>query len=189
MNKDKFFVKRLALCAIMMALATILSIFPTIEAPWGGSITIGSMLPIMLMSMLFGPKWGIPAALGYSVIQLALGFAKTASWGLSIEIFLGCLFLDYILAYSVLCVANIFGTKTMPRMACGIALACILRYICHFFSGWLFFGEWAEEGFNAFTWAIVYNGGYMIPETVICIILGCALYRMLPSFRKQTGSR
>ena len=55
----------------------------------------------------------------------------------------------------------------MPKMACGIAFAGLLRYLSHFLSGWLFFGEWAEEGFNAFTWAVVYNGAYMIPDTVI----------------------
>lgn len=187
MNKDKFFVKKLVLCAIMMALATVLSIFPTISAPYGGSITVGSMFPIMLMSILLGPKWGIPVALGYSIIQLALGFSSVASWGLSIGVFIGCLFLDYVLAFSVLCTANIFGTKTMPKMACGIAFAGLLRYLSHFLSGWLFFGEWAEEGFNAFTWAVVYNGAYMIPDTIICIVIACALYRMFPSFRKQLG--
>ena len=187
MKKDKFFVKKLALCAIMMALATILSIFPKISAPYGGSITVGSMLPIMLMSMLLGPKWGVPVAIGYSVIQMLMDISKVASWGLSIGVFVGCLILDYILAFSVLCTANIFGTKTMPRMACGVAVAGMLRYVCHFFSGWLFFGTWAEEGFSAFTWSVVYNGAYMIPDTVICIVLACALYRMFPTFRKQLG--
>ena len=187
MNKDKFFVKKLVLCAIMMALATVLSIFPTINAPYGGSITIGSMLPIMMMSMLLGPKWGIPVALGYSVIQLALGFSSVASWGLEFDVFIYCLIIDYILAFSVLCTANIFGTQTMAKTACVVAFAGFLRYVCHFFSGWLFFGMWAEEGFNAFTWAIVYNGGFMIPDTVICVVLACALYRMFPTFKKQLG--
>ena len=187
MNKDKFFVKKLVLCAIMIALATVLSIFPTIRAPYGGSITIGHMLPIMMVSMLLGSKWGIPVALGYSVIQLSLGFSEVASWGLDLGVFLGCLFLDYILAYTVICTANIFGTNTIKKTVCGVIFAGMLRYICHFLSGWMFFGMWAEEGFNAFTWAIVYNGAYMIPDTVICAILACALYRMFPTFKKQLG--
>lgn len=187
MKKDKSFVKKLVLCAIMMALATVLSIFPTITAPWGGSITVGSMLPIMMISMLLGSKWGFPVSLGYAVIQLMLGFSSVASWGLSIDVFIYCLLLDYILAFSVLGAANTFGTDTMTQTVCGVVFAGFLRYICHFFSGWLFFGEWAEEGFNAFTWAIVYNAGFMIPDTVICAILACALYRMFPTFKKQLG--
>lgn len=187
MKKDKSFVKKLVLCAIMMALATILSIFPTITAPFGGAITIGSTLPIMMISMLLGPKWGVPVALGYSVIQLTLGFSTVASYGFSAEVFIFCLALDYILAFSVLCTANIFGTKTITGTVCGVVFAGFLRYICHFFSGWLFFGKWAEEGFSAFTWSIVYNAGFMIPDTVICAVLACALYRMLPTFKKQLG--
>ena len=187
MKKDKFFVKKLVLCAIMMALATVLSIFPTITAPYGGSITVGSMLPIMLMSMLLGAKWGIPVAIGYSVIQLALGISSVASWGLDLGVFKGCLIIDYILAFSVLCTANAFGTKTMAKTVCGVALAGLLRYFCHFLSGWMFFGMWAEEGFSAFSWAIVYNGAYMIPDTVICMVLVCALYKRFPTFKKQLG--
>lgn len=185
MKKDKFLVKKLTLSAIMTALATVLSIFPTINAPFGGSITVGSMLPIMLISMILGSKWGIPVAICYSFIQLALGFSAVASWGLSIEVFIGCLLLDYVLAFSVLSTANIFGTKTLTRTILGISFAGLLRYICHFLSGWLFFGTWAQEGFSAFTWAIVYNGGFMIPDTAICIVLTIAIYKMLPTFRKQ----
>ena len=185
MKKDKFLVKKLTLSAIMTALATVLSIFPTINAPFGGSITIGSMLPIMLISIILGSKWGIPVAICYSFIQLALEFSAVASWGLSIEVFIGCLFLDYILAFSVLCTANIFGTKTLTKTILGVAFAGLLRFLCHFLSGWLFFGMWAQEGFSAFTWAIVYNGAYMIPDTAICIILTAAIYKMFPTFQKQ----
>ena len=93
-NKTHY-LKRFASCAVMLSLATVLSIFPSINAPLGGSITIGSMVPIMLISLLYGMKWGVPVAIGYSCIQLLLGISAVASWGLSIGVFIGCIFLDY----------------------------------------------------------------------------------------------
>ncbi len=178
--------KRLVLCAIMIALATVLSIFPKLEAPLGGSITVGSMVPIMLVSFVYGPKWGVPVAVGYSFIQLLLDVAKVASWGLSPAVFIGCLIFDYIIAFSVLCVSGFFTIKTttLPRVILGTLTAGMLRYLSHFISGYLFFGAWAGEGFSPLTWAIVYNGAYMIPDTAICIVIMIALYKLLPKFKE-----
>ena len=180
------YIKRLALCAIMLALATVLSIVTPFTAPFGGSITVGSMVPVILVSFVYGPKWGIPVAVGYSVIQLMLGVAEVASWGLSAGVFVGCLIFDYILAYSALCVAGFFTTRTttLARIILGTLTAGMLRYLCHFISGYLFFGAWAGEGFSPLTWSVVYNGAYMIPEIVICIVIMCALYKLIPKFRE-----
>lgn len=179
--------KRLALCAIMIALATVLSIFPTIKAPLGGSITIASMVPIMLVSFVYGPKWGVPVAVGYSVVQLLLDVAAVASWGLTPAVFVGCLLIDYIIAFSVLCVCGFFTLKktTLVRVILGTLTAGMLRYFAHFVSGYLFFGAWAEEGFSPFTWAIVYNGAYMIPDIAICIVVMIALYKLIPKFKEM----
>jgi thiamine transporter len=180
-------IKRLVLCAIMIALATVLSIFPTIKAPLGGSITLGSMVPIMLVSFVYGPKWGIPVAVGYSVIQLLLDIAAVATWGLTPAVFVGCLIIDYILAFSVLSVCGFFtmGKTTLPRVILGTLTAGLLRYLFHIISGYLFFGAWAEEGFTPLTWAFAYNGAYMIPDIAICIVIMCALYKLLPKFKEM----
>jgi thiamine transporter len=184
-TNKKGFIKKLAASAVMLSLATILSIFPTIQAPFGGSITVGSMVPVILITLIFGKKWGIITAVGYSFIQLMLGFSTVASWGLSLGVFIGSLMIDYILAYSVLGFAGIFGNKKLWQVIAGTALVCILRYLSHVLSGILFFGMWAEEGFNAYTWSIVYNGGYMLPETIITVIITVALYKLLPYIRKM----
>ncbi len=181
-NKTHY-LKRFASCAVMLSLATVLSIFPSINAPLGGSITIGSMVPIMLISFLYGMKWGVPVAIGYSCIQLLLGISAVASWGLSIGVFIGCIFLDYILAYSVLCICGLFGTKSLKNVIIGTVLSCFLRYICHFLSGLLFFGSWAMEGFSPLSWAIAYNGAYMLPETIICVVVMSSLYKVIPRIK------
>ena len=176
-------VKRFAICAVMLALATVLSIFPTISAPLGGSITVGSMVPILLISFLYGVRWGIPVSIGYSFIQLLLGISAVASWGLTPGVFVGCIFIDYILAFSVICVCGFFGTRSLKNVIIGTIVSGLLRYFCHFLSGLLFFGSWAAEGFSPLTWAIAYNGAFMIPDTIICVIVICALYRFFPRFK------
>lgn len=181
----KFFIKKLAASAVMLSLATILSIFPTIQAPFGGSITIGSMVPVIFITLIFGKKWGIITAMGYSFIQLMLGFSMVASWGLSLGVFIGCLIIDYILAYSILGLAGIFGNRKLWQVVTGTAFVCIMRYLFHVLSGILFFGMWAEAGFNAYTWSIIYNGGYMLPETIITITITIALFKLLPYIRKM----
>ena len=179
--------KRLALCAIMIALATVLSIFPKIEAPFGGSITVGSMVPIMLVSFVYGPKWGIPVAVGYSIIQLMLGTSSVAKEGFTPLVFICCLLIDYILAYSVLCACGFFTIKktTIVRVILGTLTAGMLRYLCHFISGILFWGIYAPEGWNVFLYSIVYNGSYMIPDTIICIVIMIALYKLIPKFKEM----
>lgn len=60
-------------CAIMIALATVLSMVKLAELPYGGSITIASMLPIAIIAYRRGMGWGLGSAFVYAVIQQLLG--------------------------------------------------------------------------------------------------------------------
>ena len=57
-------------CGIFVALATILSFLPVFEMPMGGSVTLVSMLPILLIGVKFGYKWGLGASTVFMLIQL-----------------------------------------------------------------------------------------------------------------------
>jgi len=179
------FIKKLAACSIMIAVATVLSMLTVFHAPLGGSITAGAMVPIIFISLLFDVKWGLITSIIYSVVQLLLSFSEVSGWGLSLGVLIGCLILDYVLAYSVLGFAGIFGRDKLFNIVSGTIFVCFLRFFMHFLSGLLFFGQWAGEGYNAFTWAIVYNGGYMIFESIITIVLVIALSRILPTIKKM----
>ena len=60
----------------------------------------------------------------------------------------------------------------------GIAAGVFLRFICAFLTGVFFWGEGAGSQ-NVFIYSAVYNGAYLIPETIICIVIA-----MIPQIRK-----
>jgi thiamine transporter len=53
----------------------------------------------------------------------------------------------------------------------GYIIGIISRYICAVLSGVIFFGEYAPEGFNAWTWSLWYNLTYLAAEGAITLIV------------------
>lgn len=187
MNKKTDSLKKLAVCAMMVALSFVLSLWSPLKFwPQGGSVTLGAMVPVILVALLFGTKWGLGCAFVNALLQLMMGFMEgMGSWGLSPLVLVCSILLDYILAYTVIGLAGIFRGNDSLRAVLGTLLVCLLRYGFHFLSGWAFFGIWAEEGYTALTWALFYNMSYMLPETVISLILSASLATLLPMLRRN----
>ena len=95
-------------CALMIALATVLSFITVYTLPQGGSITAASMMPLVLASFRHGPKWGLFTGFVYSLIDLMRGFDNVMYCTTIGAMFL-CILLDYLLAYSVMGLACVFG--------------------------------------------------------------------------------
>ena len=176
--------------AMMVALATVLSFFKLWQFPWGGSITVLSMLPIVVFALRYGALKGLTVSFVYSAIQLAQGilFEGLLGWGLTPTALIACIFLDYIGAFSILCLAGAFGNKKMVSVIGGTVLVMILRFSLHYFSGVLIFNSFGElwEGFstdNTWLYSLLYNGAYMLPETVFTT-LGALLLFKTPQMRK-----
>ena len=104
-------IKKIAVSAILIALASVLSMIKIAQMPLGGSLTLLSMLPIILIPVLFGTPWGFFSAFVYSLIQLALGVANLMTWGMDYRMWIGAIVFDYILAYTVFGFAGIFRKK------------------------------------------------------------------------------
>lgn len=159
--------------AIMVALATGLSMIKLIPLPWGGSVTLLSMLPIVIFSIRRGFVKGLMTAFVYSVMQLLLGITVDGllGWGLTPLALFGCIMFDYLLAFTVLGLAGVFGKNSTLRMVGGVILALSLRFVMHYISGVLIFHSFGElwEGFstdNTFLYSLLYNGFYMLPEII-----------------------
>lgn len=169
--------------AVMVALATALSFIPIIQLPWGGTVTLLSMLPIAIFSIRRGIKAGFTASFLYALIQFAQGTMKGLfGWGLTPGMLAACIFLDYIGAFFVLGIAGIFRKKNFPGWMSGITLAVILRFLFHFLSGvviWQSVGElW--PGFstdNTYLYSFLYNGCYMLPELILTLAGAAALLK------------
>ncbi len=162
----KMNVQRLAVSAVFIALSALLSMIKVFEMPLGGSVTLLSMLPVCLLSIMYGCKWGLVCSFGYSLTQLALGAGAVVGWGLTPAALIGCFFFDYIAAFTVLGLSGVFRGKGVPGCIGGIALAALLRVCCHVVSGAIFFSSWAPEGWNALLYSICYNAAFMAPELV-----------------------
>lgn len=182
--------KKLAVCAMMIALSFVLSLFTPFKFwPQGGSVTLGAMVPVTFVSLLLGVKWGLGCAFVNALLQMLMGFTEgMGSWGLSPAVLICSILLDYILAYTVIGLAGALPKGRLSdqmRAVIGTVAVCVLRYGFHFLSGWVFFGMWAEAGYTALSWSLFYNMTYMLPETVITVVLTVALTALFPTLRKN----
>ena len=187
---------KLAVCAIMVALGAVLGLVKVVQMPFGGSVTLLSMLPCAMVSIMFGLKWGFAAAFVESVVQLAFGVTMDGilGWGLTPAMLIGTLLLDYILAFTVIGFAGIFRNKGYIGICVGTGLAVFLRFVCHLISGAVIFAN--LEQFVAFgaSWvgrpwfySLCYNGAYMLPEMITTMIAATILFR-LPQIRRILAS-
>lgn len=168
--------KKLTTSSIMIALAAVLSAIKVWNMPWGGSVTLLSMLPIILLSVKFGVKQGLFTSFVYSVVQLFFGivFDGLLGWGLTPEMLIACILLDYILAFSSLGIAGILKDKGTAGIIGGTVIAVFLRFLCHLASGVFVFASAGKlwDGFetqNTFLYSAVYNGIYMLPELILTV--------------------
>ena len=86
--------------------------------------------------------------------------------------FLGEVLLDYLVAFMALGMAELFARPFKNRMvgvAVGTAVAGFLRFMCSFLSGVLVWGN-LSDGLSAWTYSLVYNASYMLPETLITVV-------------------
>ncbi len=174
-------VRILTECSIMIALSAVLSIVKLFEMPYGGSITLASMLPIAVIAHRYGVKYGTGTALVASVIQLLLGLKNFSYFTTPLSLIALGVF-DYILAFGVFGLVGIFK-KNIKNQAVsatvGVFFASVLRYICHVISGATIWAGLSIPTEAATLYSLSYNATYMIPETIILVIttayLTCAL--------------
>ena len=175
--------KLLAEGAAMVALATVLSIIRVFKLPWGGSITLLSMLPIVLFSIRRGVKMGLVVSFVYALVQFGQGILDGLfGWGLTAGMLIACIVLDYLAAFTVLGLAGLWRIKGLPGWLAVILLAVGLRFICHFLSGVVIWGSFGElwSGFstdNTWLYSFLYNGCYMLPEMIFTMIGAVALLK------------
>lgn len=154
MGEKVFDSRTLAEIAILVALSTALSYFKIWQMPQGGSITIGSMVPLLLLALRRGPVVGIFGGVLSGFIQMFFGgYVYTPVQAL----------LDYPVAFGCIGLAGFFR----KNVYIGVFVALLGRFLSHFISGVVFFGQYAPPEFGAVLYSIIYNGEYMLPELIV----------------------
>lgn len=197
-------IRRMVETAMLFAIAIILSFVKLYEMPWGGAVTLCSMLPIVLISYRYGVKWGLFSGFVFSLLQLLTGLS--ALKGLTGAAVIGSILLDYVLAFTVLGIGGLFRNKIKHpgvSLALGAVVAIFGRFLCSFASGFILWGSYAQStleslgdnvanailntfsGFElAVVYSAVYNAAYILPEMILTVIV-CFLLGAVPAITKK----
>ena len=167
-------VRALTYGAICVAMSFVLSYIKMFSAPQGGSVTLASMLPIMLYASLYGTRRGLLVGLVYGLLQF-IQKPEITHWAQVV--------LDYPVAFAAIGLAGI--SKHIParifKLPIGTIIGGVARWIVHTVSGFLFFSEIVNG--DALVVSMVYNGWYMLFDTLICFVLAFPVAAIV----KRTG--
>ena len=173
--------------ALLVALATVLSILKVAELPYGGSVTLASMLPIVLLAYRHGTLWGLGGGAVYGVLQQLLGL-NNLSYFTTWQSILAIILLDYLVAFTMAGLGGIFRHTVKDQalsLAAGSLLVGVLRYLCHVISGATVWAGLSIPTEAALGYSLIYNATYMIPETVVLVVVAYYLGTLLDFRREQ----
>ena len=154
--------RRITESAMCLAMALVLELVSKAfipEMPFGGQVTLVSMLPVVLISYRHGVRWGLVTGVCYALLEMALG-ARTVTAAFQPGYFgdgvlllnaLAMCLLDYLVAFTVLGLGGMFRNRMespVAALVCGSLVALGLRYATHILSGYILFAGWAEWFFT-----------------------------------------
>ena len=162
--EKKMSAKQLVFCGAAIALAYITSYIKIFNMPWGGSITLCSMLFIVLVANWYGVGTGLFVGLAYGILQFiqepyVLSFFQVCC--------------DYILAFAALGLAGVFA-KSKHGLLKGYILAVVARGAFHALGGYLYWMDYMPDNFPkslTAVYPILYNYSYLLVEGVITVIV------------------
>ena len=173
----QFSVKALTGAAILIALATVTSLIKVFSFPFGGSITLCSMLFIAYVGFAYSYKVAFTASIAYGLLQ----FVIKPEFYTPLQVII-----DYLFAFGGMGVSGFFcfipqksEKENHRRLITGFLLAIFVRWVFSTISGYVFWSEYAWEGWNPFIYSMTYNGIYIFSEGILTIIV---LY--IPAVRK-----
>lgn len=163
-EKHRMSTKQLVFCAMAMALAFVTSYIKVFSLPWGGSVTLCSMLFIVLVANWYGVKTGVLVGLAYGILQFiqepfVLSFFQVCC--------------DYILAFAALGIAGFFAKRSHGLIK-GYVAAVLGRGAFHALGGYLYWMDYMPDNFpKSLTsiYPIAYNYSYLLAEAVLTIII------------------
>lgn len=181
-KKKKWTVRMLTNGAIAISLSFVLSFIRLARMGNGGSVTLASMLPMMLFSAVYGVGPGMITGVVYGMLQYIQG-PEVVHWAQML--------LDYPIAFAMLGLAGLYKPFAAKKkdwlLFISIFVAAFGRFVCHTFAGifWYGEGESASWSFMVKLWtSVLYNGNYMLWDTLICLAVAFPVYRPVMKIMK-----
>jgi thiamine transporter len=176
-SNSSYRTKVLAEIVVFAALSAVLYAVRPYTLPFGGSITLGSMVPVMWLSLRRGVRVGVVAGVIFGVLALLIDI-----------LFLGAssiiatpvqAVLEYPVAFGIVGLTGMFHRNTVTFAVAGAAISVFVRFIIHYFVGvfvWFYVYTFPEQ-WGQWSWPAVYNGSFLSIEFVISAILLAILVR------------
>ena len=162
LTKNRITTKEMVVIAMMAAISFVLSMIKIIQLPQGGSITLFSTLPIIIVGIIYGRTVGLTCGLVAAMLSLMTG----SGFIHPVQIFL-----DYIIGTMALGLAGTFGSDTKIKLVSGTLFVAILNWFSHYLSGVIFYGEYAN-GMNVYLYSAIYNFfGSGVEGLVTCFVI------------------
>lgn len=162
-RRIKFSTRMLIYISMMLALTILLRQIRLYHLPQVGSITLGAMMPLMLVTYRYGAPVGMLAGFIFGMINIILNPFILHP--------IQVLF-DYPLPYMAAGLAAVFPKNFIASTI----LVFAGKLLCHFISGVVFFASYAPEGISPIIYSLTFNASTIIPNCVIC----CILLKVLP---------
>ena len=147
---------------------------------FGGSIDL-VMVPLVFFALKWGARWGCLAGLVFGTLKYFIASGFAISWV--------SIIFDYSVAYAAVGLAGLFAanrnTPSPSRAGIGALAGCVARFIIHFISGVTVYAQYMPEDFmnlkmtSPVIYSLLYNGTYMLPNTIICVVAIVLLIRPL----------
>ena len=162
-GRTRWTARMLANAALCLALAFVLSYIKLFDLPQGGAVTAASLLPIVAFAYSYGLAPGLVVGVAYGLLQMIQDpWIVTPVQAI----------LDYPLAFA--CIALAAVARKLPDSwgwLAGMALAAVGRFVCHTFTGVVFFAEYAEgTGMTPFVYSVSYNS-FVFVDMAICAVV------------------
>ena len=165
--------RRLTECAVFAALSLALSY---LKIPigisfggFGGSIDL-VMIPLIVAGFRWGLGWGLGTGLVFGTLKFFFAGGSAINWE--------SMLLDYSVAYMFVGFAGLLMRKE-GKLWLAALIGCLCRFLIHFISGITIYAEYMSDIFgltmtNTWIYSALYNGSYMLPNTILAVLL-CAI--------------
>ena len=175
-SEAKFETRILAEIIVFAALSATLYTLRPFSLPYGGSVTLGSMVPVMWLSLRRGVRVGLVAGAIFGLAALPIDVILLPYSPIANPV---QVFLEYPIAFGIIGLTGVFRNRSALIAVGGAALSVFIRFWIHYFVGvfvWSAVYEFPPE-YGLWLWPAIYNGSFLAVEFIVSAVLLYALVK------------